>query len=88
MRPRTLALSPAQRAELARTRDRDPRPYLRESAAALLKVADGWSCRRVALTGLLRPRKPETVRRWVDRYLSRGLAGLVQAPRRGRGRSP
>ncbi len=87
MRARTIALTPAARAELVRARDRDPRPYLRECAAALLKVADGWSCRRVAREGLHKPRKPETVRRWLDRYLAGGLAALVH-PARGRGRSP
>lgn len=40
---RTLQLSPEQRAELEATRDRDRRPYLREKAAALLKIADGMA---------------------------------------------
>jgi transposase len=88
MRPRTLDLNDAQRAELERARGRHPRPYLRECAAALLKVADGWSCRRVALVGLHRPRKPETVRRWVDKYRAGGLGALAHAPRGHRGRSP
>jgi hypothetical protein len=87
MRPRPLPLTPSQRAELERARDRERRPYLRECAAALLKVADGWSCRRVAREGLHKPRKPETVRRWLDRYLVGGLAALVHPPR-GRGRFP
>lgn len=83
MHPRRLALSPEQRTELERVRDRDARPYLREMAAGLLKIADGQSARHVALTGLLHPRKPDTVCRWVDRYAAGGVAGLVHRPRRG-----
>ena len=88
MRPRTLVLTPGQRRELEQLRDRDARAYLREMAAALLKIADGQSAHRVARSGLLRPRKPETVRRWLDRYLAAGIAGLVHRPRRGSGLSP
>jgi hypothetical protein len=80
---RPLPLTPPQRAELERARARDRRPYLRERCAALLKLADGWSVRRVALTGLHRPRRPETVAAWRARYLAGGLGGLVQRPRRG-----
>ena len=88
MRPRTLTLTAAQRAELERARDRDPRPYLRERAAALLKVAGGTSPRQVALGGLHRRRGPKTVCDWLDRYQRDGVAGLVQRPRRPRGFSP
>lgn len=88
MRPRTLQVTPIQRAELAATRDRDHRPYLREMAAALLKIADGQSARQVALHGLHRPRLPSTVRGWLDRYQRDGLAGLVHRPRGHRGFSP
>ena len=88
MRARTLALTDAQRAELEAARDRDPRPYLRERAAALLKVAAGQSLRRVALHGLHRPRQPKTLGRWLAAYARGGLAGLVQRPRGHRGFSP
>lgn len=88
MHPRTLVLSPAQRAELAGARDRDRRPYLRECAAALLKVADGQTAHRVARHGLLRPRDPDTLYRWLDVYARDGLAGLVQRPCGHRGHSP
>jgi hypothetical protein len=88
MHPRTLVLTPEQRADLERVRDRDARAYLREMAAGLLKIADGQSARQVALRGLLQPRKPETVCRWLDRYRRDGLAGLVHRPRRGGGISP
>lgn len=88
MRPRTLELSPAQRAELEGVRDRDRRPYLRECAAALLKVADGQPAHRVARHGLHRPRDPDTLYRWLDAYARAGVAGLVHRPRGHRGFSP
>jgi hypothetical protein len=88
MRPRTLALTPAKRAELGRARDHDRRAYVRERAGGLLKVADGWSARRVARHGLLRPRKPDAVYAWLDAYERDGLAGLVHKPRGHRGLSP
>ena len=88
MHPRSLVLTPEQRAELERVRVRDARAYLREMAAGLLKIADGQSARQVALSGLLQPRKPETVCRWLDRYRTDGLAGLIHRPRRGGGISP
>ena len=68
MHRRTLELTPAERQELERTRDRDARAYLRERAAALLKVADGQSASQVAFLGLHKPRKPETLYRWLDYY--------------------
>ena len=40
-----LSLTEPQRAELEELRDHSPRPYLRERAAALLKVAGGLSGR-------------------------------------------
>lgn len=42
-------------------RDYASRPYLRERAAALLKVAASIPAAVVARQGLLRPRKPETI---------------------------
>jgi hypothetical protein len=82
--PASFLLSSAQRCDLEAMRDRDPRPYLRERAAALLKLPDGHSARQVALTGLHRVRQPETVAAWRDRFLADGIAGLVQRPRRSR----
>ena len=82
----TLKLSPRQRRTLVRVRDHHPKPHLREKAAALLKVADGWTIQDVARFGLLRPRSRNSVSAWVARYQARGLAGLrVQ---KGRGRKP
>jgi hypothetical protein len=88
MHPRTLPLSAEQRAELGTTRDHDRRPYLREIASALLKVADGQTAHQVARHGLHKPRDPDTLYRWLDVYAARGLAGLVHAPRGHRGFSP
>ena len=88
MRPRQLDLSAEQRAELEQTREQDRRPYLRERAAALLKIADGQSAHAVARHGLLRARTPETVYDWLNRYERHGLAGLIQHPRGWRGFSP
>lgn len=84
--PHHLDLSAEARADLVALRDTAPRPYLRERAAALLKIADGHVAAEVARTGLLRPREPDTVYRWLHRYRRDGLAGLLIRP--GRGRKP
>jgi hypothetical protein len=84
--PLMLALRPEQVTELAWARDHDPTPYMREKAAAILKVAAGQSLRAVARSGLLRPHRHETIAAWVRRYQSEGLAGLRVRP--GRGRKP
>jgi transposase len=82
----TLELSKEQRRELEAMRDRHAQPYMRERAAAVLKIADGASGRSVASGGLLRRRRRETVGRWVSRYRERGVDGLKILP--GRGRKP
>jgi hypothetical protein len=74
---RTLALAAAQRDELVYHRDHDPRPYVRERCAALVKIAAGLAPHAVARHGLLRPRDPDTVYAWLDRYQADGLAGLL-----------
>lgn len=79
-----LVLADPQRQTLEAARDHHPKAYMRERAAALLKIADGMSALQVARQGLLKPRDPDTVYRWVRRWQTVGLAGLqVQA---GRGR--
>src|SRR5437016_2122324 len=85
---RTLTLTDAQRAELVRVRDHDRRAYLRECAAGLLKVADGTAPRAVALHGLLKPRHPDTLYDWLNRYQAQGLVVLIHKPRGHRGFSP
>ncbi len=83
---RCLDLTDAERQELLTLRDHAPKPYLRERAAALLKIADGMAPARVAREGLLRPRQPDTVYAWLNRYLLDGSDGLrIQT---GRGRKP
>ena len=84
--PQRLDLSAAERAELVHLRDSAPVPYLRERAAALLKIADGAIAAQVAREGLLRTRQPDTVYAWLRRYRAEGLSGLTIRP--GRGRKP
>jgi hypothetical protein len=99
LRDGPLVLSDAERAGLERTVRHDKRPYFRERAAALLKIADGASARSVALYGLLIPRKPDTVYAWLHHYRERRqlvprpacrgtLSPPVRAGRRTGGYSP
>jgi len=83
---RTLELSSKGRTELEQLLARSPKPYLRERASALLKIADGVSPNAVAHKGLLMRRAPDTVYEWLDRYEAEGVAGLKI--RSGRGRKP
>lgn len=81
-----LCLTAEQVEELTRTRNRHPKAYVREKAAALLKVNQGQSIRQVALHGLPKRRSEHTVKGWIVGYLAEGMAGLrVKA---GRGRKP
>ncbi len=83
---RSLPLTAAQREELIAVRDHALKPYLRERAAALIKIAEGMSAAQVAARGLLRSRAADTVYDWLDRYTERGVSGLSILP--GRGRKP
>ena len=65
---RTLTLTPEERAQLEHARDHHPRAYLRERAAALVKIAEGHSPHWVAQQGLLKSRKPDTVYAWLSAY--------------------
>ncbi len=85
-KPIQLVLTAEERKELERIRDRHPKPYVRERAAALLKIAAGRSGRDVALHGLLKRRYPDTIYGWVRRYKAEGVKGLLVRP--GRGRKP
>lgn len=84
--PHRLDLTMEQRVELVALRDTATLAYLRERAAALLKVADGASAAEVARTGLLRRRQPDTLYLWLHRYRTEGIAGFTIRP--GRGRKP
>lgn len=85
-KPLTILLTPEQRRELEYARDHHRLPYVRERCAAILKIADGMSGREVALHGLLRRRKADTVYAWFHRYARAGIEGLKI--RAGRGRKP
>ena len=88
MHQHTLELSSEQRQELEHTRDRDKRAYMREYAAALLKIADGESANHVAQHLLNHKRDPDTLYRWLSKYKSGGLSALVHKARGHRGFSP
>src|SRR5438046_1376697 len=72
---RTLTLTDAQRAELFAVRDHERRPYLRERAAALLRVAAGESPPAAARRGIRKPGPPvppdATKLGWITRAVER-----------------
>ena len=84
---RTLSLTETQRQQLLHHRDHDPRPYVRERCAALLKIADGLAPHAVAVRSLLRGRLPDTVYAWLDHYAAEGLAGVLAHQQGGDRRS-
>ena len=79
-------LTPQQRLTLAEARDHHPKPYVRERAAAVLKIDAGGYFQEVARHGLLKQHAPNSVSDWYHRYLERGIAGLFIG--KGRGRKP
>ena len=83
---RTLLLTEEQCDQLDCIARSDPKPYKRERAAALLKIANGETPAQVAGKGLLVPRAEDTIYRWMDRFESDGIASLAMKP--GRGRRP
>jgi transposase len=82
----TLTLTDKQKQQLTSYRDRHPKPYVRERAAALLHVANGLTITQVATEKLFRTRDPETIGDWLHRYEQDGLDGLLI--QQGRGRKP
>ena len=84
MEKRILKLDQKRRQELEEMRDHHPTAYLRERAAAMLKIADGMSAHAVACGGLLRRRKADTVYEWLNAYEAKGREGLTQGSRRGK----
>jgi hypothetical protein len=84
--PLKLELSEAQQQELKEVRDRHRLPYLRERAAAILKIAQGNSGLQTARNLLNRPHWPDTIYEWVKRYQAEGVEGLKI--HKGRGRKP
>src|SRR3954451_25497053 len=83
---RRLTLTTGKRDELLAAVKHHPKAYVRERAAAILKIAAGASAASVAAVGLLVRRAPDTVYRWLNGYESEGLRGLLIRP--GRGRKP
>ena len=83
---RTITLTSEQKTELEEVRDKHEKGYVRERAAAILKISQGQVASDVAKKGLLKSRDPDTVYGWMDRYEAAGLVGLqIKA---GRGRKP
>lgn len=81
-----LELTTQEVLDLEELRDHASKSYLRERAAAILKIAEGKSGREVALNGLLKPHWQDTIYEWVARYRAKGKAGLEI--KSGRGRKP
>ena len=83
---RSIKLTGKERTKLKDVRKKHSKAYMRERAAAILKISKGQSPHYVAQQGLLKRRDPDTVYAWLDRYEADGLAGLqIKA---GRGRKP
>ncbi|MBX3083207.1 MAG: helix-turn-helix domain-containing protein [Anaerolineae bacterium] len=80
------SLTTAQREELENCRDHHQKAYMREKAAAILKIADGHTGSEVARRLLLKRRDEDTVYSWWHNYHVEGLAGL--SVKAGRGRKP
>ena len=81
-----LCLTAEQVEELTTARNRHGKAYVREKAAAILKVKQGQSIRQVALHGLHKRRSEHTVKSWIADYLAGGIGGLLV--KTGRGRKP
>lgn len=79
-------LSGVDTEQLKDVRDHSPKPYLRERAGAILKLAKGETASQIAQTGLLRERYYETVADWFHRFQANGIEGLAR--KAGGGRKP
>ena len=82
----TLDLTDEEKETLCKLRNNGKQTYIRERAAAMLKIASGLSPHKVAMEGLLKKRKPDTVYDWLRRFREHGTEGLFQ--KSGRGRKP
>lgn len=58
--------------------------YIREKASAILQVYQGINATKVAKTGLLQKRHPETVRTWVHNFNAQGISSFFIKEGRGR----
>src|SRR6266487_478765 len=79
-------LSDDQIQELTEISKHSPKPYLRERASAILKLAKGQTASNIAAAGLLRQRYYETVSAWFHRFQKDGIEGLKM--KGGTGRKP
>jgi hypothetical protein len=79
-----VELSESQERELEKVRHQHTKAYMRERAAAVLKVAKGERVTTVAEKGLLTRHEPETVHQWIKNYLVHGLQGWDIQSGRGR----
>ena len=79
-----VELSESQERELEKVRHQHTKAYMRERAAAVLKVAKGETVSAVAEKGLLTRHEPETVHHWIKSYLAQGLKGWGIQSGRGR----
>jgi transposase len=81
-----MTLTEEQQCELQDMRDHHEIAYLRERAAAMLKIAGGHSGLQTARNLLNRPHWQDTIYEWYKRYQAEGITGLKI--RAGRGRKP
>ena len=79
-----LQLTDEETQILGQLRDTAEPAYLRERAGALLKIAVGMSPHKVARSGLLKQRKPDTIYAWLRAYRQQGVQGLRHKPGKGR----
>lgn len=82
----TVDLAPEERDRLDRIVKTHELAYMRERAAAILKLDWGRTVPWIAEHGLLQRRDEGSVRGWVHRYKEEGIDGLFI--REGRGRKP
>jgi len=85
-KPLEISLEAAEEITLQEMLKAHPKAYMRERAAAILKISQGLSGREVARHRLNRSHAPDTIYAWVARYLQEGIAGL--RVKEGRGRKP
>ena len=71
--PLKIVLTEEQRDELEDVRDHHSKPYMRERAAAILKIADGASGFETARRLLNRPHWQDTIYEWCQRYRELGI---------------
>jgi len=84
--PLKIILTEEQRRDLEQVRNHDAKPYMRERAAAILKIANGASGLETARRLLNQVHWQDTIYEWCKRYQAERIEGL--RIRKGRGRKP